>query len=73
VNQPGPNFPYRCATCFDTGCDACKAEPSFAEPWPKETWVDFTEGDLEQLVLDAMDELLRRGRQRAKLERWYSL
>jgi hypothetical protein len=33
----------------------------------------MTEGDLEQLVLDAMDELLRRGRQRAKLERWYSL
>jgi hypothetical protein len=68
VNQPGPNFPYRCATCFDTGCDACRSEP-----WPKETWADMTEGDLEQLVLDAMDELLRRGRQRAKLERWYSL
>jgi hypothetical protein len=68
VNQPGPNFPYRCATCFETGCDHCKQEP-----WPKETWVDMTEGDLEQLVLDAMDELLRRGRQRAKLERWYSL
>jgi len=72
VNQPGPNFPYKCATCFDTGCDHCR-EPSFAEPWPKETWADMTEGDLEQLVLDAMDELLIRARVRETLERWYAL
>jgi hypothetical protein len=68
MNQDGPNFPYRCATCLDTGCDHCKSEP-----WPKETWAEMTDQDIEQLVCDGMDELQRRAVVTLKLERLWSL
>jgi hypothetical protein len=68
MNQPGPNFPYKCATCLDTGCDFCNGEP-----WPKETWANMTDQDIEQLLLDAIGELQNRAKVTQKLERLWSL
>jgi len=68
VNQEGPNFPYRCATCLDIGCDFCRVEN-----WPPETWVDMTDQDIEQLVCDGLDELKRRSAVTLKLERMWTL
>lgn len=70
MNQEGSNFPYKCATCLDTGCDFCQPK---SEPWPKETWADMTDQDIEQLVCDGMDELQRRSAVTLKLERMWTL
>lgn len=43
------------------------------EPWPKETWLDLTDADLEQLVCDGLNELSRRGKRRDRLERMWTL
>ena len=72
MNQEGPNFPYTCATCLDVGCDFCR-EPSFAEPWPKETWADMTDQDIEQLICDAVDELQGRSTVTLRLEKLWTL
>jgi len=70
MNQDGPNFPYNCATCLDDGCDHCQTK---AEPWPKETWRDMTDQDIEQLLLDAINELQNRAVIRQRLERLWAL
>ena len=43
------------------------------EPFPPETWLDWCDGDLEQLAVDAIEELHRRGKANASLERWFAL
>jgi len=67
MNQEGPNFPYTCATCLDVGCDFCR------ERWPKETWADMTDQDIEQLICDAVDELQGRSAVTLRLERLWTL
>ena len=57
-----------CATCLGGGCRFC--EP---EPWPLETWLDMGDKEIEQLVLDSLDELKRRGELNEKLERMWAL
>ena len=59
---------YRCVTCLDAGCEFCEKEP-----FPPETWLDWCDGDLEQLAVDAIEELHRRGKVNAKMERWFAL
>lgn len=44
-----------CPNCLGGGCSLCEVEP-----WPKETWLDLTDSDLEQLICDGLDELKRR-------------
>ena len=43
------------------------------EPWPVETWVDMLDEELAQLVCDGLDELSRRGKATARLERMWLL
>jgi len=71
---------YQCWTCLDTGCEYCPKAPDvverigwYTEPWPKETWYDLTDQDLEQLVCDGLDELTRRGKVLARLEKLWSM
>ena len=61
--------PYHCVTCLDAGCEFCEK----VEPWPQETWVDLMDKEIEQLVCDGLDELYRRGKVNARLERMWSL
>lgn len=68
---------YRCFNCCDEGCEFCPNVVErigwYTEPWPKETWYDLTDQDLEQLVCDGLDELTRRGKRRERLERLWTL
>ena len=70
MNQEGPNFPYNCATCLDTGCDFCQPK---VEPFPPEVWVEMTDQDIEQLIVDGLAELQRRAGITLKLERLWTL
>ncbi len=62
------NQDYKCVTCLDTGCVACQREP-----WPMELWVDMADEELQGLVLDGLDELLRRNEVLYSLETQWNL
>ena len=53
--------------------DHSKHVDHLSEPFPRETWLDWCDGDLEQLAVDAIEELHRRGKVNAKMERWFAL
>ena len=74
---------YDCWNCCDAGCPCCEEQKevhnlvdrinAYCEPWPKETWLDMPDGEIEQLVCDGLDELKRRGKVNQRLEEWFAL